>query len=775
MKLKAQSSKSDASAEAFELQAGRCQMKIRGIPKRMVRLLVVGAVVLGLVLVVAQPILTAPGLPLLEENFTQANVQGFGDRQNGWAWSMQWWKEKLYVGTNRAEECTTQASLAFNFPDLFNYPPTDPDVECTDSPQDLPLQAEIWRWDPESATWERVYQSPNDVEIPGYPGKYVARDIGFRGMTVFTEADGTEALYVAGVTSRAYNKGIPPPRILRSIDGTTFEPVPQDPGTFLGDLESLDGIDMNSFRSVTAYNGRLYVIAGRMRGDGVLLEGENPSVGNDNFRMVSPPGLRAFDILPFNGFLYVATYNPIEGYSVLKTDATGTSPYTFIPVVTNGGFAEPFYGKGALSMHIFKGRLYVGTDRPAEVIRINPDDSWDLIVGRPRETPDGMKSPLSGFGPGFDYEMNVHIWRMQAHDGWLYAGTCDQSTAWKEIPFINDIFEPYMGFDLFTTPDGEHFTMITRTGFDHRLDYGVRTFASTPYGLFLGTANEYYGTRVFRGVHGEVYTIYLPLMQKSGGGLTTSTAPSPSPSLLSESGLRLRPALSVAEVTIRPSDQGPMTSFVKPPERLEVESQDGAVVLSWELPSGTTGFHIYRSDFTSNRQLQITNLDPDMWIPGSFSEIGTADQFFFVDTTALTDQHYYHYYVLAEDAQGNISQPSNLVRAPSLAQVVTFDSLGNLIADWAGRSSEAQSSKPALSPVEVSKAQRVLLLLTDAHSSTREGDFNSAIRQLEQLDSMDNGWLILDPWRTEDLDLLLARLARRVRLAQIGLISPQNL
>jgi hypothetical protein len=512
-----------------------------------------------------------------------------------------------------------------------------------------------------------------------------------------------------------------------------------------------------------------------MRGDGVLLEGENPSVGNDNFRMVSPPGLRAFDILPFNGFLYVATYNPIEGYSVLKTDATGTPPYTFIPVVTNGGFAEPFYGKGALSMHIFEGRLYVGTDRPAEVIRINPDDSWDLIVGRPRETPDGMKSPLSGFGPGFDYEMNVHIWRMQAHDGWLYAGTCDQSTAWKEVPFINDMLEPYMGFDLFTTPDGERFTMITRTGFDHRLDYGVRTFASTPYGLFLGTTNEYYGTRVFRGVHGEVYTVYLPLVQKSGGGLATSTVPSPS--LLSESGLRLSAGLSPVEpmASARQSSAGVSESqapshgpgFVKPPERLEVESQGGAVVLSWEVPSGATRFRIYRSDFTFNNQLQIPHLDPGTWIPGPFVEIGMTDQFFFVDTPALADQRYYHYYVLAEDAQGNISQPSNLVRAPSLRPVVTFDSLRNSIAAWAGRSKV--QSQDAL--------DGVLLTLADAHISAREGDFSSAMRQLEQLHSMGthNKPTMLDPWRVEDLQVLLAKLARRVSLAEVGLVSPQHL
>ena len=756
-------------------------MKIRGIPKRTARLLVVVAAVIGLGLLMAQPILTAPGLPLLEKNITQANVQGFGDRQNSWSWSMQWWNGKLYVGANRAEECWSQASLAYNLPDLFQYPPTDPDIECTDSPQDLLLQAEIWRWTPETETWERVFQSPNDVEIPGYPGKYVARDIGFRGMTLLTEADGTEALYVGGVTSRMYNKGIPPPRILRSTDGVTFEPIPQDPGTFLGDLETLDGIDMNTFRAMAAYNGRLYITAGRIRGDGVLLEGENPAGGNDNFRLVGPPGLRVFDLLPYNGLLYVATYNPVEGYSVLKTDATGTPPYTFTPVVTDGGFAEPLYSRGALSMHIFKGRLYVGTDRPAEVIRINPDDSWDLIVGRPRETPDGMKDPLSGFGPGFDYSMNVHIWRMQGHEDWLYVGTCDQSTVWKEIPFINDMLEPYMGFDLYTTPDGEHFTMITRTGFDHKLDYGVRTFASTPYGLFLGTANEYYGTRVFRGVHGEVYTIYLPLVQASGGSLVLSPV---------EVMARARQSSTGPSVIQAPSRS---PGFVKPPERLEVEIEDGAVVLSWERPPRATRFRIYRSDFTSlrqalrqapgplaqgqrahggpqdaaNRQLQIPNLDPDAWVPGPFVEIGTTDQFFFVDNTALTDERYYHYYVLAEDTQGCASQPSNSVRAPSLRPAATFDSLKNSIAEWAGRAKVKNQNA----------LDRILLTLADARVSAREGDFSNTIRQLEQLHSMvaHNEPIILDPWRAEDLEVLLAKLARRVRLAQVGLISPQAL
>ncbi len=462
---------------------------------------------------------TTSGLPLLPHNFVQAAPQGFGDRQNSWAWSMIWWRGKLYVGTNRNWMCVQAAMNAYAFPGI-PYPPNDPDLPCPPQWEDLELQAEIWRWTPETDTWERVYQSPNDIEIPDHPGKYVARDIGYRYMRVFTEPDGTEALYVTGVSARSYIKGIPPPRILRSTDGVNFEPIPQDPGTFLGDLDTIDGIDMNGFRTLKTYKGRLYTTVGRIYGNGILLEAENPAGGNDNFRQVSPPGMTIFEVEPYNGFLYIGTTDLYNGYSILKTDATGEPPYSFTPVVTNGGYRKPRPSGSVLSMFVFKDRLYVGTDRPAELIRINPDDTWDLIIGTPRDTPDGRKEPLSGMGDGFGNWLNWHIWRMGEYNGWLYVGTYDGSTTFHTISWLEPILRPYMGFDLYASQDGVHFTKITTTGFDHMFDCGVRTLESTPYGLFLGTANPYYGLRIWRGVPGEVYHTYLPLVNVSASETT---------------------------------------------------------------------------------------------------------------------------------------------------------------------------------------------------------------------------------------------------------------
>ncbi len=435
------------------------------------------------------------------EDFVQTSVQGFGDRQNTWAWSMQWWNGHLYVGTNRSWGCVRYAAW---LPDL--YPPSDPDIQCTPEPEDLLLQAEIWRYAPETDIWERVYQSPNDVEIPESPEKYTARDFGFRGMTVFTESDGTEALYVAGVSTRPIHPDVPPPRLLRSADGVNFEAVPQDPGTVLGDLEA------EGFRSLTTYRGRLYATAGNLFGDGVLLESGNPAGGNDNFRQVTPDGMRVFEMVPFNGYLYLGLQDTENGYAVVKTDASGMPPYTFTPVVADGGFlSEP--SKTVLSMYVFQDHLYVGTDRPAELTRIDSNDGWELVVGAPRETPEGRKEPLSGMRAGFGFAFNGHMWRMASYNGWLYVGTADFSTALRDIPVLGEVLRPRMGFDLYATPNGQDFVPVTSTGFDDIFDFGLRTIESTPYGLFLGSANSYYGTKIWQGRFRDDYSIYLPIVR----------------------------------------------------------------------------------------------------------------------------------------------------------------------------------------------------------------------------------------------------------------------
>jgi hypothetical protein len=681
------------------------------------------------------PALQAFGGELRSRDFDPAAEQGFGDRQNGIPWSMVWWRGKLYVGTARAAQCVQVATLATYFK-FIHYPPFEPDIRCTRKPEDLPLQAEIWRWTPLFNRWDRVFQSPEDVPIPGHPFKRVARDIGFRSMIVFDEPDGTEALYVGGVSSRSINPGVPPPRILRSTDGEHFLPVPQRKGTFLGDISA------NGFRSLTAYNGRLYVIGSEgLLGQGPLLEATDPAKGNNNFRQVTSDQMTLFELSTFNGYLYLGSGNRQAPFTVWKTDTKGQLPYTFIPVLTHGGYLQPRASNGVVSMHVFRNRLYIGTDRPAELYRINPDNSWDLIAGAPRRTPRGRKYPLSGMGAGFDWSLNIHMWRMTTFDNVLYVGTMDRSTRMRTNPIIGRLIERNMGFDLYASRDGAHFSMITRNGLGDKFNVGLRNFVPTPYGLFVGAANHYYGLNIWR-------TGQFNVRAASGAQLVEALA--------------IEPQHRAYLPFIRTS------SGVAGDQRLEIESRDRRVILSWNVPPGAPRFHILRADFAFSLELlvaaldlEVPDIDPDGWIPGTFREIGQSTRGYFEDKTVRLDQEY-QYYVVADDGHGNLSQASNLVRAPSLSDPVTFTSLKDTLLDWSAESQAASQIG----------TDTIIGSLAAAQALVAAGDLDRAQTEVQSLlGRLDNQPALLDEWRVEDLRILLDTLERRINLARLGVIS----
>ena len=54
------------------------------------------------------------------------------------------------------------------------------------------------------------------------------------------------------------------------------------------------------------------------------------------------------------------------------------------------------------------------------------------------------------------------------------------------------------GFDLLVSKDGVNFDVITSDGFGDAANHGLRCITSTEQGVFLGTANPYYGTQLWR-------------------------------------------------------------------------------------------------------------------------------------------------------------------------------------------------------------------------------------------------------------------------------------
>lgn len=442
-------------------------------------------------------------------------ASGFGDRQNSFAWSMGWFKGKLYVGTGRAFICVTNA-IADATTGSNLYTSTAPDIECTPSPDDLPLRAEIWQYTPETKQWRRVFQSPQDVSIGN--GKFTSRDMAFRGMAVHKEADGTEALYAAGVGSAGMfgnrapyspTNPYPAPRILRSVDGINWAPIPAAPGTFMGDITIQPPgqiIKSYGFRSLASYNGKLFATVSDFTGVGYVISSSDPKAGNNAWQRAAPIAdeMPVWTLRTFNGYLYAATGSRTLGkaYAVYKTDAQGPAPYVWQEVVPPGGFQiAPLAAEAALSMVVHDNQLYVGTDRPTELIRINPNDTWELMVGTPRYGSNGVQNgiiiPTSGFTTGFGNLFNGHFWSQTSHAGSLYVGTWDWTVTLRTNPALATYVQGEYGFDLFRSLNGKDWVIESKRGFNDKFNYGVRNMVSTPIGMFLGTANPYYGLQIW--------------------------------------------------------------------------------------------------------------------------------------------------------------------------------------------------------------------------------------------------------------------------------------
>lgn len=460
-----------------------------------------------------------PGLSM--QNFTGIAHGGFGDGHNNYAHSMAWFDGHLYVGTTRQNLCMLRLQSAFETIPFYKWP-----VECPDTIDELDKSdrcAQIWRYDPATEQWDMAYRSPL---VQSSAGGLVASEMGYRSMAVFQgESDPKPALYVAAWAPRRAPGG----NILRSYDGRTFERV-----TRPGILEQ----SIQATRSLTTFNHRMFFsptahraadLPGSQQNVGglpLIFESRDP--GGQKWTAVNEPGfgdlgnLGIFSLVADRERLYAGTFN-LAGLQVWASECRGTPPYKWTKLLDRGAGRGPA-NQMVMSMKTFKGALYVGTgiqgggnDRvnkigpaAAELIRINPDDTWDLIVGEPREI-DGMRrEPLSGLAAGFGNFFNGYMWALESHNGWLYAGTNDWSVMlrWStlsEAPpkvarFFNLLDPEVMianasGAELWRSRDGENWMPVNRQGFGNPYNVGIRNLVSAPHGLFAGTAN-FFGPRV---------------------------------------------------------------------------------------------------------------------------------------------------------------------------------------------------------------------------------------------------------------------------------------
>jgi len=669
--------------------------------------------------------------PLFRANWKGIAPEGFGDRQNSWAWSMAWYNGNLLVGTARSEQCITDLSEHLVDPSE-PYPPADPDIICAADPADLMLQAEIWSFNPTSGVWTMVFQSPLTIPVPGSnPAYMVPPDIGFRDMFIYEEANGTEALYVGGCSSQAIHPGVPGGRLLRSTDGVNFAPVPQDPGTFMGNL------DNTCFRGMQTLDGQFFAMAVDWKGQGTVIQSPTPWLGDNTFQQISSPLTPAYEIGIFNNLLYVTFVNQSinSGFSVAYTNPVGNLPYTYTTVLANGGYKTPDADPIALSMQVYDGYLYVGGDgvrrgvplanQGAELFRIHSDNTWDLITGTSRSTPNGQKNALTGLGIGFDWFLNQHMWRMAVHDSRLYVGTFDESVLLRYEKGAS-AWESEYGFDLWWTQDGAYFSQVDQQGFEDGYNMGVRTLVSTPLGLFLGSANPFFGLNIYKGAN------------------TT-------PDVLPTSG-----TLSGSSDAVQPD----------PPMHVQVEGAPGGVLLSWDAPSGgAQQYHIFRRSYDAI-DVKIAGVgDSSAAYNASnrWDEIGVTDKLTYADSAASLLGRY-AYQIKSDNGQGLLSEYSNFVIFPAAAPAMKFSDVSE------------ELNKLVVGGKFVDPATRDQLsgLLQQAEADAAKGDYT---KLLALWGSVKNNAAadFSNPKDARALELALSRLSKRAQLVLAGHLSADAL
>lgn len=697
---------------------------------------------------VLQPINTDGLLPLPE--------LGSGDPGNTRIASMAWFKGDFYVATERWTHCVFAAVMS----ERYHIPVYPPSPDCAPDPTDLTLAAEIWRFSLSDFSWELVFTSPEDVPVAfdafGSPTKFIARDISFRAMAVVTEADGTEALY-AGGTTYSGKLGVPsafPPRLLRSVDGTTWTAVPQAPGSLLGDLgqplpESAlltTGFD----QLVSLDGGTLVAVVTTGPNDhvrGMLIASDDPGAGGDSWFAASPPP-EEFPItgaVVFDGRLYVGVDSPYGKipYSIYRSDGSGSIPFSFVPVVVNDPEATPGVGRGwTVSFAEHSGRLYATAGWPLEVVRIDSDDDWEVVVGTRRSSPDGsnLLAPTSGISAGFGNPFNVQGASMGSDGASLYLGTIDTTLIAALAPSLSPLFQHEFGFDLLRSEEGVYWYPVSKVGLGVPTQYGVSTLMGTPLGVGLGSLGVGGGAQAWFGA-------------------------------------------SVA----------PATATGGLPYRVEAAAGTLAgdeVILSWENDPGVVAYHVYRSEVTpvlealgvSGARL-LANLDEgdplcqispelceslrffrdDFGLSGPFELIGTTTDPYYVEDPPTSLQSMY--FVRAERADGSISGPSNFVGAVSTAIPMTFPLVSDDIL------TRLQNDELGIA------AMRSLTMVRRAAHAVSGGRLPAARRMLEVGEAIveaQRGASISDA-DADDLCLMLYRLRRNVQLAEWLLIDPASL
>lgn len=495
-------------------------------PSRLVQMLAFAVVTFAMALFAALPRMAHAQLLDGNEDFKLLAELGFeqavdgahpqGARTNDYAWSMAWFKGKLYVGTGRFE--------------------IDPSTN-------QPRPGQIWRYTPggadgRSGTWQFVFESP------GFIGGG-AREFGYRWMTPCS-FEGVDYLFISTLGTLQGN-------ILYTSDGTTFTPVSRSgfPSNTVGFRTMVcwneGGVRQMLVTTPVGKSGDAQTFDPDRADNPVVIANSSPATNTSwrdysAMRMGDPNNGVIFTMYSTGQFLYAGVTNEVSGGQLWRTtgcplqlpfctpswmkvmDRGAGRPKTPAGIVKNAGFADMMAYNGDLYLAMSATGLD-GNSITAELLRYRADGNVEVMIGEPRMdggftrtgqptnpnlpsnfrcglAPENLNGvggnddcpPTSRRGAGFGAIGNpttgypdgpqYYFWRLFNYayhgsnapkgDNRLYLGTAQGQ------------FQSEVGFDVYATSNGSVWTPITKDGFGFRQQQGMRSIAATPYGLAMG-------------------------------------------------------------------------------------------------------------------------------------------------------------------------------------------------------------------------------------------------------------------------------------------------
>lgn len=224
-------------------------------------------------------------------------------------------------------------------------------------------------------------------------------------------------------------------RILRSSDGETFDELPNpSPAQGLGPVGQVVAAGGRMFGLAASTREKPFAAAARAE-DGMVFVRDDPAEGV--WVSAGAPGdgdgaaRRVHGIAGFAGSVWAAVTHPEAGFELWRAEPDGAPPFTWRPVLREGTWRFTV-NKVATAMVIHADALWLGTAAPIdepweighngpEILRVEADGAWEVVVGAPRFTPDGLKVPLAEWGPGFGDRRNAAITLLSGGDGGMLA------------------------------------------------------------------------------------------------------------------------------------------------------------------------------------------------------------------------------------------------------------------------------------------------------------------------------------------------------------------